>query len=674
MLSKHSFLHRSTALFLSLVMLLGLLPAPVRAEAAEDDRDLVIVSMGDSYSSGEGIEPFYHEKPSDLSNLSELLYYTPTEDWLAHRSTKAWGGQLVLGDILMSEHRYDPLDPVSDPHWFFVASSGAKSRHIEKPQLKLNTVDGSLYLADFNEIQTTLANADRLPDDIPHIPAQINVFDTLDSLGLKADYVTLTLGGNDVGFTNVVAEAAVTLEYLIPYRQNNLINDLRTKVERFWIDYAPGLQNAYLKILDRAGEQAHLIVAGYPLLFSEDENLLELFSVSARCLVNLAVNELNQKIQILVSNISELPDYKGKISFVSVAEAFSRHGAYSQGATDKDKPFINPVHFTLYYQDLDYGYEKPTTKVSRFSLSNLIKNLLRTSAYSMHPNENGAKVYAACVQEEIDRLETERLANAQSETVQPEDEQNIEIEYIVDITSDIILNYDIPILYTGTGRKIHSYYGMYNRMDINASGEPLAGLVLYWDEDMNEGRGAPTLSYVASETSVLVSFSCAPYSTSAIFDTTTNLWNELPENLSWSFGGNYFIGQSLSTDIHSTSYSTFIYDIYGNPFLEMHNMEYGQIIEYMGKPYFIYGDATSYSRVNDPYDPESTFSYDIYGIDLETGNITPVCSYTMYCSLWYFYLIQLTKDGLCIYDMDLQQTAVYDFTGGTITERGIITE
>lgn len=912
MLSKYSFLRRSTALFLSLVMLLGLLPAPVRAEAAEDDRDLVIVSMGDSYSSGEGIEPFYHEKPSDLSNLSELLYYTPTEDWLAHRSTKAWGGQLVLGDILMSEHRYDPLDPVSDPHWFFVASSGAESRHIEKPQLKLNTVDGSLYLADFNEIQTTLANADQLPDDIPHIPAQINVFDTLDSLGLKADYVTLTLGGNDVGFADVVAEAAVTADFLIYNRQKNLTDDLNTKVERFWIDYAPGLQNAYLKILDRAGKQAHLIVAGYPLLFSEDnflnEKLFELFSFAARRAVNIAVNAFNQKIQILVSNINEIPEYQGRISFVSVAKAFNRHGAYAA-----DEPFINPVQFTIHYQDLNSGYENPISM-----WSNLMTKLLGTSAYSMHPNENGAKVYAKCVQEKIQELEAlhgheASVNSAEGDDLKDTEEANHEfrlVEYSVgnrvpssedlevghvwgklyeyfeiydkqaataplcdfylkwddfysapeitstqkgnslliqfthevdsvgllyngdtgelielpegmkwyfagnyligqmlkgDIRNDIsiyiydnsgtlvkfmdhvemgeligdlfyygdasmcweniekyafddtaqfeykvytfnvvtgetllvctytmnypaiapaysyimltgnglvilrdysedgtsksysfpytdmeitftetkqsvsdqtlhlsarlsspaILDSNVPIYYAGSENSAHSYYEVYD----TDTTKTLAGLVLYWDEDMNEGRGAPTLSYVASETSVLVSFSCAPYSTSAIFDTTTNLWNELPENLSWSFGGNYFIGQSLSTDIHSTSYSTFIYDICGKPFMEMHNMEYGQIIEYMGKPYFIYGDATSYSRVDDPYDPESTFSYDIYGIDLETGNITSVCSYTMYCSLWYFYLIQLTKDGLCIYDMDLQQTAVYDFTGGTINER-----
>lgn len=640
MLSKYSFLHRSTALFLSLVMLLGLLPAPVRAEAAEDDRDLVIVSMGDSYSSGEGIEPFYHQKPYDMDQE-----YTPTEDWLAHRSKLAWGGQLSLYGIKMSTHRYDPLDLFTsfrEPHWFFVASSGAESKHIaDERQKKEYSLRVKNSLDDSNSRQTYHSQWGS-----QYLPLQISVFDTIDSLGLKADYVTLTLGGNDVGFTEIIKKALLENDFVNFNGKKTLLDTLLKRVEHFPDMYAPSIRQAYKSILDHAGEQAHLIVAGYPHIFSTNKDGLStgiLFSSPNRSRVNWAIDRFNQYLADLITELNLYYEYKGRISFVDVEPGFRFHGAYSEN------PYINRLDFLAEYQDLLSG----------------------VSAYSMHPNAKGAKVYAACVQEEIDRLETERLANAQSETVQPEDEQDTEIEFIVGITSDIILNYDIPILYAGTGRKVHSYYEIYNgnEMDIDVSGEPLAGLILYWDEDMNDGRGAPTLSYVASETSVLVSFSCAPYSTSAIFDTTTNLWNELPENLSWSFGVNYFIGQSLSTDIHSTSYSTFIYDICGNPFLEMHNMEYGQIIEYMGKPCFIYGDATSYSRVDDPYDPESTFSYDIYGIDLETGNITPVCSYTMYCSLWNFYLIQLTKDGLCIYDMDLQQTAVYDFTGGTINER-----
>ena len=63
------------------------------AYADENDNasDHIIVSLGDSYSSGEGIEPFYAQ---DLP-LAEKV---KAPDWLAHRSQNAWGGMLTLED------------------------------------------------------------------------------------------------------------------------------------------------------------------------------------------------------------------------------------------------------------------------------------------------------------------------------------------------------------------------------------------------------------------------------------------------------------------------------------------------------------------------------------------------------------------------------------------------
>ena len=82
---------RLSAGFLSLLLALSLvLPGiPVYAEAATDP--VIVVSLGDSYSSGEGIEKFYGQ---DKSVREKVL----DDDWLAHRSTKSWPSLLKVGD------------------------------------------------------------------------------------------------------------------------------------------------------------------------------------------------------------------------------------------------------------------------------------------------------------------------------------------------------------------------------------------------------------------------------------------------------------------------------------------------------------------------------------------------------------------------------------------------
>ena len=80
--------------------------------------DRVIVSLGDSYSSGEGIEPFYGQNEKDLSKKVKNL------DWLAHRSENSWSGMLTLPGVngTMAKNR--------GIHWYFAAVSGATTADI----------------------------------------------------------------------------------------------------------------------------------------------------------------------------------------------------------------------------------------------------------------------------------------------------------------------------------------------------------------------------------------------------------------------------------------------------------------------------------------------------------------------------------------------------------------
>ena len=94
------------AIFLVLSLIVSMVSMFAYAENINDD-PFIVVSMGDSYSSGEGIEKFYGQ---DLHVESKVENY----DWLAHRSTKSWPGLLVVPDITengktMSNYKKDDI-------------------------------------------------------------------------------------------------------------------------------------------------------------------------------------------------------------------------------------------------------------------------------------------------------------------------------------------------------------------------------------------------------------------------------------------------------------------------------------------------------------------------------------------------------------------------------------
>lgn len=308
---------------------------------ADENKTPIMVSLGDSFSSGEGIEPFYAEDESDY-------YKVRNQDWLAHRSTKSWSGMLKLPGVngTMADNRGE--------NWFFAATSGAETKHMKgsfEKEYDIGGYSGSRY-----------------------IDPQLDVFDSL--YDKKADYVTLTLGGNDAKFTDVVSEAvkASTIGILNP-------SSLSDKLNAIWADFykedgiRDNLEQAYYDISYSAGPQAKIIVAGYPKLLNKDGDGL-LFTKDAATLVNDSVSRFNAEIEMLVNSCKT----SGlKICFVSVEEEFDGHEAYS------DNAYINKVK--IFKQDED-----------------LIKSGF-ISAYSMHPNEEGAKAYARCVQAKINSIE-----------------------------------------------------------------------------------------------------------------------------------------------------------------------------------------------------------------------------------------------------------------------------
>lgn len=329
---------------------------PVKASAADPSGKKIVVSLGDSYSSGEGIEPFFGQDKPMKERVED-------EDWLAHRSQKAWSGMLKV----------DGQKMVKDDNWFFAASSGAETIHLYESQNKKydkNGVSGEKGLAP-----------------------QLEIFDKVEKLyGAGAvDFVTLSMGGNDVGFGSIMRAALMD-----PANLEANLNEIWARLTEEHTENGktvPSIKDAikqnYKDIEEKAGKQAAIIVAGYPTLFNAEGFSVVMYNVSAETAetVNTWTSKLNEEIRSIVE---ECKKEGMNIYFVSVEDAFKGHEAYTKDA------YINPVMIGSQNQDLT---------------GDMI------SAYSIHPNVTGAKAYAKEVQKVIDSLsKSENTDNTEKTT------------------------------------------------------------------------------------------------------------------------------------------------------------------------------------------------------------------------------------------------------------------
>lgn len=353
---------------------------PVVANAADktttapvDDKPIV-VSMGDSFSSGEGIEPFYDQ---DKSNAKKV----ESHDWLAHRSQKSWPGMLEIPGLDEKTEEYKTTG-----NWYFVAASGAETKHISYEQDKdysrgaVNQYSGTAYL-----------------------PPQIDVFKSIPAG--TVDYVTITIGGNDAGFTKIIEEAVLGSTYLNTSK-------LEDKLSKTWQKFykkdgiRDDIYNTYKKIEKAAGTNAQIIVAGYPQLL-DPEGAGWFSSLDEATQINTAVSNFNIEIEKIVEQCQS----EGmKICFVSVEDAFSGHEAYS------DDPYINSVYFGTKDEDL--------------------KNIDKCSSYSMHPTYDGAIEYANCVNKKIEQLAEEEAARKEQEALNPS-KKDREIVLVLDASGSM---------------------------------------------------------------------------------------------------------------------------------------------------------------------------------------------------------------------------------------------
>jgi Mg-chelatase subunit ChlD len=309
---------------------------------------IVVVSLGDSYSSGEGNEPFYGQNQSDYDK-------THDSDWLAHRSEKAWPGMLQIKNYPTQGLSYLFADN-KGTSWFFAASSGAETKHVYQ------STQEKVYQLNFSGLFTEKGTAT--------LPRQMDVFSD-NGLNGKVDFVTITIGGNDLGFANIITTAITDLRGVKGGGLDNAVNEANWLYDTAVKDR---LEETYNAIQTSAGNQAVIIVAGYPTLINKNGVGFDYTEFEAEK-VNQGVTLANSKIETLVN---DLYDSGLNIRFASVEEYFSGHEAYTQD------PYINKVILGAQAQDLDHGLAGVA------------------SAYSMHPNEAGQKAYAKAVQAIID--------------------------------------------------------------------------------------------------------------------------------------------------------------------------------------------------------------------------------------------------------------------------------
>ena len=337
-----------------LILLAFIFLAYSGAYSEGNEKGKVLVALGDSYISGEGIEPYYGQD-------APMTEKCKNPDWLAHRSESGWPGMLKLPGVegVLADHRGE--------NFFFAAASGAVTNQLflltdEERKSGMTAAFEKTYRRDGISGTAFLA-------------PQLDIFDELDEKGLKADYVVLMIGGNDVKFKEVIAVSMLGWTTAQPGETDTDKGLALLEQQYEGTGVRKDIKRVFLDVASRAGEQACILVAGYPYPLV-DETADGIFSRDSARILNEAVfffcNEL-------INLVDECRSEGVNICYVGVHNAFEGHGAYS------GDPYINPIRLFAGEQDLD--------------------SLAVVGSSSLHPNLKGAEAYARCVQDAIDQLE-----------------------------------------------------------------------------------------------------------------------------------------------------------------------------------------------------------------------------------------------------------------------------
>jgi hypothetical protein len=333
------------------------------------------VAMGDSYSSGEGVSPYYPDSntSSDQCHRSENAY--PTMVTLPGQTT--------------------PITQSSGDTFSFIACSGAETTGVTAAAVNGVTALQPAYAANTQELAYDQAgNTDwgYVQGTAPwsKSPMAEPLQDQQNQLSPQTGLVTVSSGGNDARFTDVLTGCLLTKSdctdpnYYLTRNSNDVVDPMPLiSFEQTVIQYLRAhLVQTYLDI-NMLAPSAEIIVVGYPLLFPNGTTTSCTVGTVAGVPVPYTLNagdqnwldsmgiELNK---VIASAVSSVQADGVDIHFVDPTTEFTGHEVCSSS------PWINGLQ--------------------AFVLDGFSLNLV--SPGSFHPNLAGQQEYAVLANKCLD--------------------------------------------------------------------------------------------------------------------------------------------------------------------------------------------------------------------------------------------------------------------------------
>jgi hypothetical protein len=249
---------------------------------------VVYAALGDSFSSGEGVRPFI--SGSDVPNGNPKN--------VCHRSTQAYGFQLHYPEVHLNLQS-------------FIACSGAVTNNVKAGG------------------QPPEAGPGELPQLAQHFPPPR---DGIQVVNDGTDMVTLSIGGNDLGFVPIAITCSLVDDCASPAFKpfGPTQPSFKQAIEAKLPSVGAAASQTYFAVRGQA-ENASVFVMGYPRLFGNGNCPFPLgvFSSSEKKWLDALGDKLNLTLQAAASGAG--------IHFIHVAGTFKNHEICG------NQPWINPL-------------------------------------------------------------------------------------------------------------------------------------------------------------------------------------------------------------------------------------------------------------------------------------------------------------------------------------------
>ena len=393
-------------LFAAAIMVFALFCAtPAFADASTP----ILVTMGDSFACGEGLEPYYGQ--SDAHK-----YWN--QEWVAHRSTRSWNSRLVVGGYAATSLKATALSPSYDQvkdqdtvtfsnyswsngTWFNLTNSGATITNVYGGTGGYSAAQEK-YLSINDAQQGTIAYT-------AVYGPQIEAIDYINKTygNNSVDYIVVNVGANDLNIGSIfitaginevingqpldtsLGMAGITLQIAsatpfgtITQDMDTLNSQINTAKTNFYLptsEYGSVRQryiNMVNKLRETAGSQANIILVGYPVFFSGTQPTV-FYSQEEMDTLDNYLRWLDNEMKSLVNQFKA--NGYTNLYYVSLVDLFEGHGANTA------QSYCEGIVTSL-------GSES-------------LRNDDLVSLSSFHPNERGSQAIANAVQEVINSIE-----------------------------------------------------------------------------------------------------------------------------------------------------------------------------------------------------------------------------------------------------------------------------